>query len=376
MKKTFTLFLCLVFSALLLLSPAFLLQGIHKNVYRLWEEQRQEEYTGNLTLWHIVSFKTGGETGVSYLQSRIRAFEKNHPYVFITLRALTVQEAETALAQGEFPDILSFPLGFPVRAEQFCSLPEQRALLKPYRGVGRDHGALYAYPYMADFYTLCFNQDALFYEDISLPFDSDLSADGLGELTESLPHGVGAGKFSLGATATSYAPLSFLFLKKGALSSEQLAFWQERRQCAADAFWQKESSVLLCPAAEARKAELQNLTDSFTLRTYAFSEYTDLCQLIGVCADLSPQKEAMCASFAASLLSASAQKALASLYLLPTTEQEGLYADAPLYLQEYAHMSRAALIPNHFALIALSPQQQALLASDAAKCREILQLGK
>ena len=72
MKKAFTLFLCILLICLLILSPSFLMQGIHKNVYTLWEQQQQEKYTGNLSLWHIVSFKTGGETGVSYLKSRIR----------------------------------------------------------------------------------------------------------------------------------------------------------------------------------------------------------------------------------------------------------------------------------------------------------------
>ena len=374
MKKAFTLFLCLAFTGLLFLSPSLIMQGIHKNTYTLWEQKKQSSNTGNLTLWHVVSFKTGGETGVSYLKSRIRSFEKNNPYVFIQLKALTVEEAEAAIAEGEFPDLISFPLGFNINVSQLCALPEQRSLLQPYRNVGRYQNALYAYPYMADFYTLCCNQDALFYEDISLPFDSELSADALSELTELFASSVF--ELSLGNTAPSSAPLSYLFTRNSSLSPEHLQFWQRDLYRSSDDFWEKQSALLLCPAAEAKKAEAQNLTNAITLKTYAFSDYTDLCQLIAVRANLDTKKEQMCQAFASSLLSDTAQKNLTSLYLLPTTLQEGIYEDTPLYLQEYAHMSSSACVPNHFALITANAQNNRLLFSDAAQCREILQPGK
>ena len=375
MKKAFTLFLCLALAGLLFLSPALIMQGIHKNTYTLWEQKRQNSYTGNLTLWHVVSFKTGGETGVSYLKSRIRAFEKNNPYVFIQLKALTAEEAEAAIAAGEFPDLISFPLGFDISASQLSELPDQHCLLQPYRNIGRYQNALYAYPYMADFYTLCCNQDVLFYDDISLPFDSELSADALSELTESFAHSTSA-ELSLGSTAAFYAPLSYQFVRDGSLSSEHLQFWQRDLYRTSSDFWEKQSSLLLCPAAEAKKADAQNLTNAITLKTYAFSDYTDLCQFIAVRANLETAKEQMCQAFAASLLSDTAQKSLTSLYMLPTTSQEEIYEDTPLYLQEYAHMSHSACIPNHFALAATGTQDNHLLFSDITQCREILQLGK
>ncbi len=375
MKKAFTLFLCILLICLLILSPSFLMQGIHKNVYTLWEQQQQEKYTGNLSLWHIVSFKTGGETGVSYLKSRIRAFEKNNPYVFIDLKAFTIDEALQAMASGDFPDILSFPLGFIGDYSQLCELPEQSALLEPYRNTGRYQGAVYAYPYMVDFYTLNCNQDLFFYEDISLPFDNEFTADALSEFTTQLMQ-TNIADLSLGNTATSYASASFLFSKKGTLSSDVLHFWQKKEFSDNQAFLDQQTAIILCPASEAKKADAQNLTNSITLKTYAFSDYTDLCQMVGVCSGMEAEKEKMCQAFAASLLSDTAQKNLTNLYMLPTTQQDSLYEDSPFYMQEYIHMSQYACVPNNFALADAWSNNKPEPLIDATQCKDILSIGK
>ena len=108
-----------------------------------------------------------------------------------------------------------------------------------------------------------------------------------------------------------------------------------------------------------------------TPQVYGFSDYTDLCQFIGVRAGMDTQKETICQEFAAALLSRTAQRALSSLYLLPTTAQENLYADAPLYHQEYARLQKCARIPNSFAFAA-APQ----LPASAEECAKMWQLGK
>ena len=72
MKRAFTLFFCVITILLFSLSPAVLLQGLQTNVYTQQAREKQQQYTGNLSLWHIVSFKTGGQSGVSYLRERIQ----------------------------------------------------------------------------------------------------------------------------------------------------------------------------------------------------------------------------------------------------------------------------------------------------------------
>lgn len=366
MKKAFTLFLCLFFAVLCALSPSLLLQGIHKNTYTLWEQKRQARYTGDLVLWHIVSFKTGGESGVSYLKSRIRAFEQKNPYVFVELRALSVPEAREAIAGGEFPDLVSFPLGFFADASALCPLPANSSLLRPFRQVGRSGGKIYAYPYMADFYALAANPDAFFSEDTPLSLEGEWSAPALLEWTQALA----AGNFShcLSRPPLAFPEAALYCARGGSLSPEALSFWMGDASDAA-AFWTGDAPLLLCPAAEIQRAEGQNNT--LSPQVYGFSDYTDLCQLIGVRAGMDTQKEAICQEFAAALLSRTAQRALSSLYLLPTTAQEDLYADAPLYHQEYARLQKCARVPNSFAFAA-APQ----LPASTEECAKMWQLGK
>lgn len=367
MKKAFTLFLCLFFAVLCALSPSLLLQGIHKNTYTLWEQKRQARYTGDLVLWHIVSFKTGGESGVSYLKARIRAFEQKNPYVFVELRALSVPEAREAIAGGEFPDLVSFPLGFFADASALCPLPANSSLLRPFRHAGRSGGKIYAYPYMADFYTLSANPDAFFAEDMPLSLETEWSAPALLEWTQAL---LSAGTFSASLSRPLLAfPEAALFCtRNGALSGKSRSFWQNA-PADTSAFWAGEVPLLLSPAAEVKRAESQNTV--LSPQVYGFSDYTDLCQFIGVRAGMDTQKEAICQEFAAALLSRTAQRALSSLYLLPTTAQEDLYADAPLYHQEYARLQKCARIPNSFAFAA-APQ----LPASAEECAKMWQLGK
>ena len=367
MKKAFTLFLCLFFAGLCAISPSLLLRGIHKNTYTLWAQERQARYTGDLVLWHIVSFKTGGESGVSYLKARIRAFEQQNPYVFVELRALSVPEAREAIAAGEFPDLVSFPLGFFADASALCPLPANGSLLRPFRQVGRSGGKVYAYPYMADFYTLSANPDAFFAGDTPLSLETEWSAPALSEWTQAL---LSAGTFSasLSRPAGSFPEAALFCTRNGALAEESRSFWQSA-PADASAFWAGEVPLLLSPAAEIKRAESQSTV--LSPQVYGFSDYTDLCQLIGVRAGMDAPKEAICQEFAAALLSRTAQRALASLYLLPTTAQEDLYADAPLYHQEYTRLQKCARVPNSFAFAA-APQ----LPTSAEECAKVWQLGK
>ena len=367
MKKAFTLFLCFACLAFLVLSPAFIVGGVHKNTYTIREQKQREQYRGSLTLWHIVSFKTGGTSGVSFLRSQIRSFEKQHPYVFIDLVPLTPEEAEKKLAAGERPDLCSFPLGFMGNAADFSRLPAAESLLPAYTDCGGQDDDCYAYPYMADFYTLSANPDAFFAGDTPLSLETEWSAPALSEWTQAL---LSAGTFSasLSRPAGSFPEAALFCTRNGALAEESRSFWQSA-PADASAFWAGEVPLLLSPAAEIKRAESQSTV--LSPQVYGFSDYTDLCQLIGVRAGMDAPKEAICQEFAAALLSRTAQRALASLYLLPTTAQEDLYADAPLYHQEYTRLQKCARIPNSFAFAA-APQ----LPASAEECAKVWQLGK
>ena len=359
MKKFFSLVFCSLTIAFLLSAPAFIASGIHKNVYTLREKERAGKYTGTLQLWHIVSFKTGGESGVSYLKNRAAEFEKANPYLFITVSAMTAEEAEQRLQGGERPDIFSFPLGFPV--EEFLSeLEKPSAALQPaLEGVGKAGGRLLAYPYMMGFYTLCVNQEIYFSSGTALPIGSGLPQSHFNylvyhaeqSLSDAESHALsysntyglsplsalehfrekGENDFFTGAPPEGYAPDTASFLADGT-----------------ERFLKGQAALLLSPAADYEKLLLDQRSSSLSLTAFAFSDYTDLVQLIGVCETQDPAKLSMCQDFAASLLRLKAQKGLENLKMLPVVQLESVYEGQTLYLDEYERRAHSAIIPSAF----------------------------
>lgn len=360
MKKFFSLLFCFATIAFLLLAPAFIAGGIHKNVYTLRAEKLAEKYTGPLSLWHIVSFKTGGESGVSYLKNRAAEFEKINPYVFITVNAMTAEEAEQRLQNGERPDILSFPLGFSVEA-LLAELPETQAELLPsVKSIGQKGLQTLAYPYMMGFYTMTINQEVFFSSGATLPIGSGLPRANFHYLTyhaeqdwkEEEAHVLsysdtyglsplktleyfreeGENDFFTGAPPDDYAPAASAFLGDGT-----------------ESFLKGKAALLLAPAADYEKLLLDQRASSLSMTTFAFSDYTDLVQMVGVCRTEDSAKRNMCQDFCASLLRLKAQKGLENLKMLPVVQLPSIYEGQTLYLEEYERLANSAVIPNAFA---------------------------
>ena len=341
MKRAFTLFLCLLCVGVILFAPAFIQSGLHKNIYSIRADKRAESYTGTLELWHIVSFKTGGQSGVSYLNDRIRRFEKNNPYVYIEITGLTVTEAEEKLAAGERPDIISYPLGFFGDASFLAPLEDQSNIATSFKEVGLLGNILYAYPYMSDFYVLNCDQDALFAKDAVVPSDTTLQAKDLADLLSAFSDTPNA----LSVTnTTGLSPMQALLHLRPKGKTEPFS-----TTVGMDAFLNGESPLLLSTAAEAAKMAFDKRADVLNIHSYAFSNYTDAVQLVSIAKNEDASKQSMCAKFAVSLLSKNAQTSLSDVLLLPTTLQEEMFLDNPLYGTEYAYMLEHAIVPNSFA---------------------------
>lgn len=341
MKRAFTLFLCLLCIGVVFFAPALIQAGLHKNIYSIRAEKRAENYTGTLQLWHIVSFKTGGQSGVSYLNDHIRRFEKSNPYVYIEITGLTVSEANEKLAAGEQPDIISYPLGFFDDAAFLAPLEAQDSLASPYKEVGVWGNTLYAYPYMADFYVLSCNQDKLFAADVTAPTDNQLQASDLDALLAAFDNT--ANTVAITDTVGLSPLMALSYLRPNGKVTQPFASTN-----GLDSFLDGESPLLLSTAAEAEKLAFDKRAATLNIHTYALSDYTDAVQLISVATAEDSSKQTMCTKFAVSLLSSRAQTNLAAVQLLPTTIIPDLFQDKPLYSVEYAYMLQNAVVPNSF----------------------------
>lgn len=362
MKKPLMLLICVATVAFLALTPVLIVGGLNKNTYTLREAEQRSKYQGSLSLWHIVSFKTGGESGVSFLKSRISAFEQQNPYVFIDLYALTPQEAEEKLQAGETADLYSFPLGFFQDSSQFCSLAEREDLLPAYQDVGTDRGTIYAYPYMADFYVLACNQDMFFSKDIPLSLDTTISHENLIAALAGLPgDDEQKGHISALALSNTYGldpsqallnlntPTDENFLYEGQLPMERpINSFDISLDGGSELFLDGKAAMLLCPSAEYEKLLLDKRANALSLTCYQISHYSDMVQLIGLGVQVSGAKQRMCEDFANTLFSEKSQKQLENLKMLPVVQAEAIYEGQPLYLEEYEALGRQGLIPENF----------------------------
>ena len=100
MKKAFTLFYAFACLAFLVLSPSFIVGGVHKNTYTIREQKQREQYRGSPYSLAYCFLQNRRDQRRLFLRSQIRSFEKQHPYVFIDLVPLTPEEAEKSWPPG------------------------------------------------------------------------------------------------------------------------------------------------------------------------------------------------------------------------------------------------------------------------------------
>lgn len=73
------------------------------------------EYKGILTMWQVDSFEGGTGSRKQFLMEVSRSFEKNNQGLFIMVINHTASGVKENLAQGIYPDILSFGMGTEVK---------------------------------------------------------------------------------------------------------------------------------------------------------------------------------------------------------------------------------------------------------------------
>ncbi len=74
--------------------------------------------TGIVRLWNIDTFEGGKGSRTAFLNRVSAAYEKAHPGVYIMVSSYTAEGAAAAFKEGNFPDMLSFGVGFADAAEE------------------------------------------------------------------------------------------------------------------------------------------------------------------------------------------------------------------------------------------------------------------
>lgn len=97
--------------AFLVLAPGYLQQALGRNPYHELLSGEKEPWSGVITIWHIVGFKTYQGSITAYLESCAASYEKAHPGVYVEVLGMDLTGMEERLARGETPHVWSFPSG-------------------------------------------------------------------------------------------------------------------------------------------------------------------------------------------------------------------------------------------------------------------------
>lgn len=131
--------------------PRYAGSELHRNRFTEWLSRKEEAYQGSISVWHVVGFKPYIGSMGAFLKSRAKAVEKRHFGVYMDIEAITLEEAEKRMLDGEFPDAISFPAGFlgSDSLRVFASDEASDFAFLPCLGCGMQDSRLYALPYAA-----------------------------------------------------------------------------------------------------------------------------------------------------------------------------------------------------------------------------------
>lgn len=349
LRKFIPAIICIALIVLILAAPAAIVGGIHKTTYTIRAEEKAVKFRGTLEMWHIVSFKTPEGSGISYLKDRMRAFEKQNPYVYINVSGLTPEEAQKKLDSGEHPDIVSYPLGFFKDADIFSPLAADDGLYPAYMSCGK-FGEVFAYPYMADFYCLAANRDIL----VSFPIGNDISYSELSyalDSSEVTPMALTDTAFLCPELALAYLHTS----DSDDFSDDPLLSLTPAR-CDISEFLAGSCASYLCQHSAYFRLADDDRASVLSLTALPISSYTDAVQLVSAWKTDDERKVSMCKDAAAWLITTASQSRLKNTGLLPVKDIPDMYA-ADIRGEAAMLIGYEGRIPSAFA------DRDALLAS-------------
>ncbi len=149
--------------------PRYADTELHRNRFTEWLSREEEAYSGSISIWHVVGFKPYIGSMGTFLKSRAKAVEKKHFGVYIDIEAITLEEAEKRMLDGEFPDAISFPAGF-LGSESLRVFTSDEASdfdFLPDLSCGIQDSRLYALPYAASCEFIIYDPGKLDIADIN-----------------------------------------------------------------------------------------------------------------------------------------------------------------------------------------------------------------
>lgn len=153
----FKIILSILTILFLLLTPGFLKGSINKNLYEDWIKGDKNDYNAIINVWHVVGFKPYmGSLGGS-ISTVVKVIENRHDGIYFEVNSMDIEEYKLRISRGEYPDVLSYPLGL-CYPDMFLASNTDISLLKEeLKHVGMWEGELLSLPYALSGYILLEN---------------------------------------------------------------------------------------------------------------------------------------------------------------------------------------------------------------------------
>ncbi len=312
-KWTLRIILAVALLVFVALAPPYLTRALNKNPAREIFEPKGGDWSGIITVWHVVSFKPYQGSVSAYLESCFTSYEKKHSGVYVEVLGMDAAGMQERLDRGERPDLWSFASGalYPEQLSplQLDAAPEFVSGLKP----AKWEGTVYAVPYLYSGYFLIGNtvrtQEAgLAWPGAGEPIDPEF-------LQSALDMGKGKQRPQLSGSAFLCAQWGLLGAPapEGDFKAGQVALQLADARACGDLMRKQESG-------------------GFTFDALPLSDVTDQVQYIGPDRKLSNKKRAHAEALTALLLENKAQSKVAALGAMPVVAGvEGLtYAEGLL----------------------------------------------
>lgn len=344
----------------LLYMPAYLDDALGVRTYEGKFSKNKEQYTGIITVWHIVGFKPYSGSLSTALSAIAKKVEARHHGVFFNILAMDEAEYAQRIARGERPDVFSFPAGL-CYPEQLTELEgvEAECLPEHMKACGEWEGISYALPYAMSAHT-CILNTALFQERGAVLPE--------GERDEAWLLAT-ADAFATAQAASKRKPVAVL--AGNAVYAAARGFVGEVAEY--DAFRSGKAAMAIADLqAVATLHALQTAGKGFAFEAYVLPGETSLLQMVGMASGIGDEKVPYATELMGRLFTESAQESFVRLGLLAVIGPDAQEKAENALLFEAMEKLRAPVIPNAFLLqryrdVLQETARRALLGDGAAK---------
>ncbi|MDO4567474.1 MAG: hypothetical protein Q4B99_00795 [Clostridia bacterium] len=307
-------------AAYVVLAPSIIERGMRFGEYGERFRREREPYSGEITVWHIVSFRPYLGSAGNWLSKRAAEVEKAHFGVYFNVTAMSIEECALKLENGECADVYSFPSGWCAHAALHAldvELPERMS--QDMAALGQAEGEQYAVPLFYSVYSLLVNARIASEKGVGLPSDAVTRAF-VSEACDKLDFSLKSGRvYGMAGNAVVAA----LYGAHGDIAGVR-------------AFRDGDASMAVADMRFVGDMDRFNKSGKgFEFALYPLSAYTDLVQFIGVNADVEAAKLPYCFELIELAVSDGAQLALAQIGLFGSVTPE----DATVYEQEHVQLA-------------------------------------